>query len=214
MENLNMPDKSTREPVSYDAAPPTPLRTVDRPTPDRAPTPEALAVLRDLVSDSSTPDAPTTMPAPHQGPRFSQRRAARLLLAGRSYQAVQAWLRGEPIPQTTAEFLLEDLRRVDAHAEDRVVQVYEDEIAIVVASGATASRKPARYTVYEVRADRDTGVWFGAPTPTTTTMTDDEFFALQDTDRCGYTTFEETLRDAYGMEMPPMTRLVRVVWED
>ena len=66
------------------------------------------------------------------GRDFSQRQLARKVLAGRSYQAVQGWINGEPVPKTTAEWLTEDLQRVDARAEERMVRVLEDEIAIVV----------------------------------------------------------------------------------
>lgn len=115
----------------YDTTPATPKRTIDRPETDRAPTPEALEVLRALVNDSRD-GASELMPAPHAGPRFSQRQAARKLLAGRSYQALQAWLGGDPVPRTTADFLLEDLQRVDALEEERMVRLQEDEIAIIV----------------------------------------------------------------------------------
>jgi hypothetical protein len=134
---LTMQDDPTRDsrplaPVAYDSTPPTPLRTIDRPIVDRAPTPEALAVLRALVQQMDEAHMPSEMPAPHAGPRFSQRRAARKLLAGRSYQALQAWLSGEPVPYATAEFLLRDLQRIDAREEGRMVRVEDDEIAIIV----------------------------------------------------------------------------------
>lgn len=98
------------------------------------PTSSALAALRALVSETDDDGTvvPTDMAAPHVGPRLSQRRLARKLLAGRSYQAVQAWLSGEPVPKVTADWLLEDLQRVDARAEARSIVLQDDEIAIVV----------------------------------------------------------------------------------
>lgn len=72
------------------------------------------------------------MTAPHVGEPFSQRQLARKVLAGRRHQAVQGWLAGEPIPQVTADWLRNDLQRIDARAEDRMVRVEADEIAIVV----------------------------------------------------------------------------------
>lgn len=118
----------------YDPPTNPPLRTVDQPDPARAPTPAALAVLRALVSetdDDGTAIA-SAMPAPHDGARFSQRRLARKILAGRSYQAVQAWLAGEPVPKVTADWLLEDLVRIDAREESRSIVLQDDEIAIII----------------------------------------------------------------------------------
>lgn len=119
---------------TYDTTPKAPLRTVDHPGSSRPPTPEAQDVLRRLVNETDGEGnvVPTDMPAPHSGPRFSQRQAARKLLAGRSYQAVQAWLDGEPVPAATVPFLCDDLQRVDNRAEDRAVMVHADEIAIIV----------------------------------------------------------------------------------
>jgi len=123
------PDRFT-----YDTTPATPLRTVDHSGTGRPPTPTAQAALRALVNETDEEGrvVPTDMPAPHLGARFTQRQAARKLLAGRSYQAVQAWLAGEPVPTATADFLEEDLQRIDNRAEDRMVRVGADEIAIVI----------------------------------------------------------------------------------
>ena len=64
------------------------------------PAPDVASVLRQLVQDTADEGstAGSELPAPHAGTRFSQRQLARLVLAGRSYQAVQAWLTGEPRP--------------------------------------------------------------------------------------------------------------------
>ncbi len=121
-------------PITYGTTHPEPRRTVDHAEAPRVPTPAAQQRLRDLVNDP-TPSGDTrgsALPAPHSGARFSQRQAARKLLAGRSYQAVQAWLRGEPVPTATAEFLEHDLQRVDAREEARMVRAEADEIVIVV----------------------------------------------------------------------------------
>lgn len=211
---LNDSSDSTRKnpPRLYDTTPPTPLRTVDRAQPTREATPEALNVLRALVNDDSQSD----MPAPHLGPRFSQRRAARLLLAGRSYQALQAWLNGDPIPKATADYLLEDLRRVDARAEDRVLHLAEDEIAIVVASGSTVARPAPLHRLYQVAFDRDTGLRKGEPVPTDERMTLDEFAELMRREPERYAHWEEipTTRDQYGEPLPSVLRPLRMVWVD
>lgn len=96
--------------------------------------PDVASVLRQLVHDADEDGsmAGGELPAPHAGARFSQRQLARLVFAGRSYQAVQAWLHGEPAPKLTSEWLLEDLQRIDARSEDRMVHVLQDEIVIVV----------------------------------------------------------------------------------
>lgn len=111
-----------------------PLRTVDVRSEERPPTPEALAVLQTLVNE--TDDAgnaiSSDMPAPHFGERFSQRQLARKILAGRSYQAVQAWLAGSPVPNVTAQWFTEDLQWVDARQSERVIRLQDDEIAIIV----------------------------------------------------------------------------------
>lgn len=98
------------------------------------PAADVASVLRQLVHDTDEdgPTAGATLPAPHAGSRFSQRQLARQILAGRSYQAVQAWLHGEPAPKLTSEWLLKDLQRIDARSEDRMVHVLQDEIVIVV----------------------------------------------------------------------------------
>ncbi len=129
-------DQGVTRPIElqYDTRPKAPLRTVDRPDDTRALTPEAAAVLRALVNETDKTGAAVrgSLQAPHFGERFSQRQLARKVLAGRSYQAVQGWLGGEPVPKTTAEWLTEDLRWVDARSEARVIRLAEDEIAIVV----------------------------------------------------------------------------------
>ncbi len=124
-----MTDQTNRPDLTYDTPPRPPLRTVDRPDDSRPATPEAQAALVNMIA----------MHAPHVGEPFSQRQLARKVLAGRSYQAVQAWLNGEPVPRVTADWLLHDLQRVDARAEDRMIRVAADEIAIVVRSGMTTS---------------------------------------------------------------------------
>jgi hypothetical protein len=114
-------------------APPEPPRTIDRSAqPERPPTPAALTVLAALVRETEGDSKGGTMPAPHAGERFSQRQLARKILAGRSYQAVQAWLGGEPVPKVTADWLLEDLARIDAREVARSIVLQDDEIAIVV----------------------------------------------------------------------------------
>lgn len=133
-----MTDKTDRPDSAahvYDTTPRPPMRTIDRPDVSRQPTPEARAVLASLVNltdETRESNDSESMPAPHLGERFSQRQLARKVLAGRSYQAVQAWLGGDPIPQVTNDWLLHDLQRVDARAEDRMVRLEADEIAIVV----------------------------------------------------------------------------------
>lgn len=116
---------------TYDTTPPVPKRTVDRPfTEEHA---RALTALRALVNTNEAGEAiDGPMGAPHLGDRMSQRQVARRLLAGRSYQAVQAWLAGEPTPASMVDFLTQDLQRIDALAKDRMVRVAKDEIAIVV----------------------------------------------------------------------------------
>lgn len=131
-DKTNRPDGAEHV---YDTAPRPPMRTIDRADDPRLPTPDARAILASLVNlteETRASGSSETMPAPHVGERFSQRQLARKVLAGRSYQAVQAWLAGEPIPQVTNDWLLHDLQRVDARAEERMVRVAEDEIAIVV----------------------------------------------------------------------------------
>ncbi len=117
-DKTNQPDAAER---AYSTTPSPPQRTIDHPD-DRPPTPEARAALATMLA----------MTAPHVGEPFSQRQLARKVLAGRSYQAVQGWLAGDPIPQVTAEWLLNDLQRIDARAEDRMLRVAADEIAVVV----------------------------------------------------------------------------------
>lgn len=140
---MTTPDKTTPPAVtpaahhdtSYPTTSPDALRTIDRPpTPTREATPAAQRVLRELVNETAEDGSvlDTLMPAPHLGPRFSQRQLARLVLAGRSYQSVQAWLKGEPVPATTVEYLERDLQRVDARQEERTVRLQDDEIAIIV----------------------------------------------------------------------------------
>lgn len=114
---------------------PTGKRTVDRAP--RAPNPDndrALEALRKIVNPLDVRIAENAMPmeAPHVGDSMSQRKTAQLILAGRSYQAVQAWLNGEPMPNSMVEWLVNDLQRVDASPRDRMVRIGEDEIAIVV----------------------------------------------------------------------------------
>lgn len=130
MTNDNTPEDTKR----YDTRPRDAMRTIDHPDIDRPATPDALERLRALVNltDAQGTAVRDAMPVPHAGERFSQRQLARKVLAGRSYQAVQAWLNGEPIPRVTAEWLTEDLERVDARPADRMVRVAADEIAIVV----------------------------------------------------------------------------------
>lgn len=113
--------------------PPDPRRTGDRRTqPERPATLEALTVLASLVRETDGGARGGTMPAPHDGERFSQRQLARKILAGRSYQAVQAWLGGEPVPKVTADWLLEDLVRIDSREDARSIVLQDDEIAIII----------------------------------------------------------------------------------
>lgn len=133
-ERPDAPNRTDATHTPYPTTPREPLRTIDHRDESRTPTPEALEQLRALVNetDSEGNALRTTMPSPNSGDRMSQRQVARKLLAGRSYQAVQSWLAGDPIPKVTAEWFTDDLQRVDARAEDRMVRVAEDEIAIIV----------------------------------------------------------------------------------
>lgn len=128
------PDPKAPDQFTYNTTPATPRRTVDHPGHERPATPAAQDALRALVNETDAEGrvVPSDMPSPHLGPRFTQRQAARKLLAGRSYQAVQAWLAGEPVPAVTADWLEQDLQRIDNRAEDRMIRVAADEIVIVV----------------------------------------------------------------------------------
>lgn len=114
----------------YDTDVPIGKQTVDRPPREFNEEHErALEALQRIVNANGDT---ALMPAPHVGERMSQRATARKILAGRSYQAVQAWLNRDPMPAGMVDWLLNDLQRVDAGTEDRMVRVADDEIAIVV----------------------------------------------------------------------------------